>query len=170
MGRQFHSPNLSFLLIKKQFKAFKQSSKKLALTTDEEKHKVYLNTFLDFHSNPPKDEKHVGIVPHSDAFCLPLATAPVRGLERYIFPGLLQDQARTKESVLKVQATLPADMDPHQRGFILASTSSLLSRPSRHLARVIGHADSIVALIIYKSTFLPNKKDKQKKPPSATSS
>lgn len=144
---------------KKHFKAWKKDCKKVARTTDEEKHKVYLNAFLDIYSNPPDDENAVGIV-HRDTTCLPLATASVRGLERFIFPGLLKDQSRAKESVLKAQAKLPLEMSDHQREFVIASTSTILSRQSRHLARVIGHADSLVALGIYKSTFLP-KKDKK---------
>lgn len=154
---------------KKDFKKFKRESKNLALTTDEEKHKVYLKTFLDVYSNPP-DEKKVGIVPSRDVSCLPLATASVRGLERYIFPGLLLDQSRTKQAVVKAQAHLPAEMTTKQRAFVLASTSTLLSLQSRRVARVIGHADSIVALGIYKATFLPKGGKNNKKSSSSSTS
>ncbi|CAB9517692.1 expressed unknown protein [Seminavis robusta] len=145
---------------KKNFKSFKRDSKKLANTTDEEKHSVYLTTFMKTYSSPPNDELSIGVVESRDLSCLPLATASVRGLERYIFPGLVEDQNRAKETILRAQTKIVAEqsMDYAQREFILASTSAILSRQSRYLARQIGHADSVVALSIYKNTFLPKKK------------
>jgi hypothetical protein len=146
---------------KKFFKSFKKESKKLARTTDEEKHRVYLRTFMTAYSYQPRDEHDVGVVHRRDLSCLPLATASVRGLERYIFPGLSVDQRRAKATLLKAQTKIADTMPPLEKAFILASTSAILSRQARHIARLIGHADSVVALSIYKHTFLPSNKGKR---------
>ena len=143
---------------KKDFKSFKKEAKKLAqLTDDEEAQALYVRTFLDLYQRAaaPQAEDTVSRVSVSDLACLPLATAPVRGLERHIFPGLVHDQKLVKQSVLKAQDKIPHSIERHIRARILASASAMLSRQARHLARTMAHADSIVALSIYRRTFLP---------------
>ena len=158
---------------KKDFKAFKKDAQKLAqLTEAEEAQALYVRAFLDvYHKSAAveatsqdddgsrAEEAKVAV---SDRACLPLATAPVRGLERHIFPGLVNDQKQVKKSVLRAQDKIPLSMEPDMRARILASTSILLSRQARHIARTVAHADSIIALSIYRQTFLPQKKDNKK--------
>lgn len=157
---------------KKDFKAFKKDAQKLAqLTEAEEAQALYVRAFLDvYHKSAaietsPQDEGSTAEearVAVSDRACLPLATAPVRGLERHIFPGLVSDQKQVKKSVIRAQDKIPLSIEPDMRARILASTSILLSRQARHIARTVAHADSIVALSIYRQTFLPQKKDNNK--------
>lgn len=142
----------------RNFKEFKLEAKKFAHSIDEDKNGDYIRIFLNVYSSPPKDEQDIGYVSTRDYSALPLAVAPTRGLERFVFPGILQDQKRTKESVLKAQASLPREMEQSAKETILASTSQILSRQSRRVARVLGHADSIAALSIYKRTFQGKKK------------
>ena len=135
-----------------------KEAKKLAqLTDDEEAQALYVRTFLDLYQRAaaPQAEDTVSRVSVSDLACLALATAPVRGLERHIFPGLVHDQKLVKQSVLKAQDKIPHSIERHIRARILASASAMLSRQARHLARTMAHADSIVALSIYRRTFLP---------------
>lgn len=135
------------------FRQFKREAKELAQFTDEAGWSDYIRIFRKVYSKQPKDEKHVGFVNIKDFSAVPLAIAPTRGLERFVFPGLTNDQNRVKMSVLKAQASLPKDMDQSTRERIISSTSEKLSRQARHVARVLGHGDSIIALNIYKKTF-----------------
>lgn len=163
---------------KKNFKAFKKDAQKLAQLTDaEEAQALYVRAFLDVYqksgaatdasssSNGNSHQKSVeeARVAVSDRACLPLATAPVRGLERHIFPGLIHDQKQVKKSILRAQEKIPASITPDVRARILASASILLSRQARHVARTMAHADSIIALSIYRQTFLPQKMENTKK-------
>lgn len=156
---------------KKEFKAFKKEAKKLArLADDDQVQALYVRTFLDvYQSAAPQAEASVNRIGVSDLVCLPLATAPVRGLERYIFPGLVSDQRLVKQSVLKAQDKIPLSIETEIRARILASASSMLSRQARHLARTMAHADSIVALSIYRRTFLPQTSSSKNKKKTAKS-
>jgi len=153
---------------KQEFKTFKQEARKMAqLSEDDESQRLYLRTFMNmYHTQTPgkdNEEELVSRILASDLVCLPLATAPVRGLEKYIFPGLFEDQRRVVQSVLKAQETISPNVQNDTQACILASTSSILSRQTRHLARTMAHADSIVALSIYRRTFLPTSQSANKK-------
>jgi len=165
---------------KADFAVFKEEAKLLAQSTDGSRDcRMYVQTFLDVYTGPSSsflchpeemenhpinynDDYHddsdddIGgpLVDRYNTTVLPLATAPVRGVERYTFPQLAQEQKRAIECVLQCHAHFPPSMDGDSKAQVLAAASSHLSRPARHLARVLGHADSIYALSIYKRTFL----------------
>ena len=66
-----------------------------------------------------------------------------RGLERQVYTSIRNHGHRYTKAILKVQSKLPADIKPEMKARLLRARSLQLSKPSRLLAKLLAHGDTL---------------------------
>jgi hypothetical protein len=66
-----------------------------------------------------------------------------RGIERFVHPILSSYRHMHRKTLLEIQLSLPADATPEANERLLSSKSMQISKPSRILAKLLAHGDSV---------------------------
>lgn len=66
-----------------------------------------------------------------------------RGIERFLHPILSSYRHMHRKTLLEIQLSLPADATPEANERLLSSKSMQISKPSRILAKLLAHGDSV---------------------------